>query len=137
VLLVVMLAARGGHRPPHEVAACKGPYPQGQRIGVAVTRHRLRVLTDLEAGTHSKLTDQVSVHAGDVLTIERVDPFRPNLGSGHDVVCWFGSGHADGPPGTSPSDDRSYAVVGHGTERLTISPNQDAATYTLTITTKP
>lgn len=133
--LLVTLAACAG-QGPHEIAPCDSADPQGQVVYVQVSNERIRVQIGIGAGARSDLTDHISVRVGDVLTIEDVDPSRPNLGSGDSVTCLFGSGHADGPPGTPPSDDRDYAVVRHGTERLTINPHDATRTYTLTITSK-
>ena len=136
VAVLVALAACRGQRGWHEVTRCDAPYPQGQVFYVRVTTDRIHVQTGIGAGAQPQLTDPLSVRVGDVLTIEDVDPFRSNLGSGDSVTCLFGGGHADGPPGTPPSDDRSYAVVRRGAERLTINLPRAPTTYTLTVTSQ-
>lgn len=115
LLLIAGVSACGQvHAQP--LTACQGPYPQGRQIQVE-RNDEMRPL---------------QVHLGDVINVGDPDPDRPPTVSGDPVLCRFGSGEADGPPGSRPIGWISYAAIHRGVERLTVVPLGHRA-YTVTV----
>lgn len=120
--LTVAAAASAGCAHAHTVplARCGGPYPTGRDLQ----------LSPNESGR------AVRAHIGDVLSVGNPDPTHHPTASGDAALCLFGSGEADGPPGTPPSSWISYAVIRRGVEQLQITPAAGSS-YTVTIRAGP
>lgn len=104
LLLVGGAFAACGSVQSASLADCRGPYPGGQRLDLSTAQGRRTV----------------AVHVGDVLSVSDPDPSRRPTATGDPVLCRFGGGEADGPPGVPPSSWVTYAVVRRGVEHLQI-----------------